>query len=178
MTALIHPFVQVCLLRMRPQDLPFSHLLLGIALVAHTLVSVVGSATAYPLNQAIVAGAVETIVLVTLVAALLLAQSHRERLVQTLTALAGANAVLGFVALPVIGLLPESSDAVNVSGVANVARIVLLVLLCWNVAVMGHVLRHALSIGMAFGMVLSVVFVWLYWSVLDMLNISGSTAAS
>lgn len=172
MTALIRPFVQVCLLRMRPQDLPSSQFLLYIVLVVHTVISVIGSTASYPLPRAVAAGALETIVMAGLVAALLFAQRHPERLVQTLTALAGANAILNFIALPMLGLLPEvqgQSTADTAGGAAVAARLMLLVLLCWNVAVIGHVLRHALSVGMAFGIALSIGFVWLYWSVLDLL---------
>ena len=81
--------------------------------------------------------------------------SHRARLVQTLTALAGTGAIITLVSLPIsgwfLGAGPESREG-------GFAIILLLMLVAWSLAVAGHIFRHALSVPFFVGLVLAIVF--------------------
>ena len=158
MGALIRPFVHICLLRMGPQDLPSSPALLALVLFSHTLVGAFVSAVNLRFGQAIAAGVTDTALLCGLTIALLMLQELRERTVQTLTALAGAGTVLGFLAYPV-SLWLRDAHAVDQPSPALTA--LLLAMLGWSLVVSGHILRHALSAPYYLGLLVSVAFYWI-----------------
>ena len=158
MGALIHPFIRICMLRMRPQDLPSSSTLLAVVLVAHTLLSVCAAAIDLRFGPALVAGVADTALVCGLTTALLMLCKLRERAIQTLTALAGAGTVIGFLAFP-ISLWLHDAEAAHEQSPA--LMVLLLAVLAWSLAVSGHILRHALSAPYYVGLLVSVGFYWI-----------------
>jgi len=153
--AILNPFIQICLLRQGPQDLPTSGILLAIALTAHTVMSIVWSNISLNAGSALLSGLLDTLLLVVLTATLLYAQRRKSRVIQTLTALAGTGTIITFLALPVSGWLQGVDQS---AGEGGPAVIMLLILMGWSLAVVGHIFRHALSIPYFFGLVLAMVF--------------------
>ena len=164
MGALIRPFVLICLLRVRPQDLPASWTLLAVTIATHSLMSVLLSSINLRIGHAVLAGLTETALLCALTGSLLLLQRIRERTVQTLSALAGSDTVIGFIALPVGTWLRQ----VNLVGDSTVApALLLLALIAWSLVVSAHILRHALSTSFFLGLVVAVAFYWMSIQVLN-----------
>ena len=155
MRAIINPFIQICLLRQGPQDLPTSGILLAIALIAHTVMSIVWSKVSLNAVSAVLSGLLDTGLLVVLTGILLYAQRRNARIIQTLTALAGTGTIITFLALPVSGWLQGADQS---AGEGGFAVLLLLILMGWSLAVAGHIFRHALSIPYFFGLVLAAVF--------------------
>ena len=84
--------------------------------------------------------------------------SFMHRFTQTLTALAGSGAILGVVALPV--LLWQKQIGGADTGI-TLPTLLILLWTAWNIVEVGHVLRHALSTLFAFGIALSVVYMYI-----------------
>lgn len=153
--AIINPFLQICLLRQGPQDLPSSGILLGIALAAHTIMAILLSNISLNVASAFFAGVLDSVLLVVMTAGLLYIQRRPARITQTVSALAGTGAIITFVALPLSGMLHGADQS---AGEGGFALLLLLILTGWSLAVAAHIFRHALSIPYFFGLVLSVVF--------------------
>ena len=154
MRAILNPFIQICLLRQGPQDLPTSGILLAIALTAHTVMSIAWSISLNA-GSALLSGLLDTLLLVVLPATLLYAQGRKSRVIQTLTALAGTGTIITFLALPVSGWLRGADQS---AGEGGLAMIMLLILMGWSLAVVGHIFRNALSIPYFFGLLLAMLF--------------------
>ena len=137
---LLKTFINLCLLRANPQDLPAAPVLTVGALLAYMLVSVGLSAPDLGLGRAASWAVLDTLVLAILTHSALLIRRFPERLYQTLTALMGSSALLGLAAWPLI----NSQNTV-----------LQIVLLLWNLAVVAHILRHALSVPLALGFIVS-----------------------
>lgn len=164
MRALIHPFVQISLLRMKPQDLPSSGTLLALVLVAHTVVGVAVASVNLRFDHALAAGVIDTALMCGLTTGLLMLRTLRERTVQTLTALAGAGTVIGLVAYPVSIWLHQAHQA---NDPAPALGILLLAVLGWSLAVSAHIFRHALSAPYYIGLLIAVAFYWIAVRVLS-----------
>ena len=162
MNALVRPFLAICLFRIGPQDLPTSTVLLGVALAAHAVSGTLVSLLVLGFWQAIAAGITGTAVLALLAWSLLMLNRLGERTVQTLSALAGCDALIGFIAVPVMMYAHAAEPAAR-----QVAGPLILALIVWSIAVFGHVLRHALATSMMIGVVVAVVFYWISMSVLN-----------
>jgi hypothetical protein len=163
---LVRTLLDIALLRLGPQDLPDSRFLLGLTLTAHALSVLLLSLAVHSVASSFLAGVVDTAVLVLLTLTLLYAQKLQQRLVQTLSALAGTGALLGFLALVPTWwwFLAERSG-----GDRALPWLLLLLLVVWSLLVMGHVLRHALSANLGIGLAVAAVFYWIAITVRDRL---------
>ena len=160
--AIVNPFIQICLLRQAPQDLPASGILLAITLTAQTVMSILllGNASLGAVN-AVVWGLLDTVLLVVLTGALLYVSRHIARITQTVTALAGTGAIITFIALPIYGWLHGVDQA---AGEGGFALLLLLILAGWSLAVAGHIFRHALSLPSYFlGLALAMALYLISW---------------
>lgn len=150
--AVVDPFIQICLLRRGPQDLPTSGILLAIALTAHTVVVMLFFTLYGNVVRALLSGLLDTVLLTALTALVLYTQNKGARFVQTLTALAGTAAIITLISVPLTGwyLAAEAQG----SG----AVMLLLVLMVWSLAIAGHILRHALSAPYFVGLLVAIGF--------------------
>ena len=165
MLALARPFVEMCLLRLGPQDLPASPFLLGVAVAAYVGLGVLVTALHYPFLTAVAISVTGTLIFGLLAYALLSVRGVAGRFFQTGAALAGTGVVLEAVALPLVALLEAGEPADAGSGAGSGAGAILvipwLVFLVWSWVVGGHILRHALSVRLPAGIGLSIALFWL-----------------
>lgn len=152
-------FPSICLLRGNPQDLPTSNLLMVSALTAYGLADVVGVLDTLPAENAFLAAAVDTLVLVAATQLALRWRNLENRLLQTLSALAGCGALLSLLAWGIAGLTREWLPPTWVWAP----------FLLWYTLVFGHVLRHALSISLTAGVVASLLYLILSMGVTGLL---------
>ena len=166
MLQLIRAWFDICLLRRAPQELPASSYLLGLSLCCYGLVSVLVSSQSYPFGQALLLAAVDLGMLVLFVWSLLYLQRKTARINQTLSALAGTGSLMGIIALPLLLAIGPGTVAEPVP--APLLSLWLLLLL-WNLFVMAHIIRHALSSSFAIGFGISLLYALLNMQVITTL---------
>lgn len=149
MTALLRVFFDICLLRQGPQDLPAAQALLWISLLAHAIGSLVLASISLSGEAAMLSALVESLLMVTLSYVLLAVNNRRARWLQTLTALAGTNVILVMFALPLM-VWWQSLRAANLDQV--IPALLILGLVIWNLMILAHIFRHALSSRFGLGM--------------------------
>ncbi|QIK38413.1 hypothetical protein GWK36_10960 [Caldichromatium japonicum] len=156
MWVLIQFFVELCLLRRRPQEIPPSDALLILIMVVDLVVgTLVGITAGVPgLVSLLQSGAELALLLAGLYAALVLLK-HPARFLQASTALLGSRVVIGLTAIP-----PLLLNLVGGRGSALVAlgAFILLGLLVWGILVTGHILRHTFSITLGQGTAIALAF--------------------
>ncbi|MTW21039.1 hypothetical protein [Allochromatium palmeri] len=156
MQALIKFFVELCLLRRPPQDLPASEMLLGVVLLADLVIGVlVGITAGLSWLTSLLQGLAEILLMLMALYAALTQLKRRPRFLQTATALLGSGAMLGLVAIPPLSLNPTGSQE---SDLAALGAFLLLGLVIWGILVTGHILRHAFSITLGQGSAIAVAF--------------------
>jgi hypothetical protein len=145
MTAIIRAFVSMCLLRMAPQQLPASVPLLGTVLAIDLVLSPFAMQYTYALPVAVMVVITDLVFLATFLNLALSLKRLRGRLVQTLTAIEGTDIVIMLVAW-----LPSHwFYSLKQAGASTLLPALLLFfLMIWNVVVISHILRHALSTSM------------------------------
>jgi len=155
MLRLITIWLDVCLLRAGPQDLPASRMLVWLSLGAYLLISFFLSYPGYPFGVSVEMAGVDLILLAIFAMAPLYLLNKTARINQTLTALAGSGAVLGLVALPLVQVVFEGQES---GEVPPFVALVWLILFGWSLLVMGHIMRHALSVAFAIGLGVAVLY--------------------
>ena len=155
MEALSRFFVELCLLRRGPQDLPASSTLLGLILAINLVASLlVGLAADLSAPIALGQGLADALLTLGLLHLALRLTRHPARFVQLATALLGAGALLSLVAVAPLVLLSGAESR----GETSLAGLPLLVLLFWSLLVTGHILRHGLDLRLGQGVLIAVAY--------------------
>lgn len=164
MGKLIGRFIDICLLRAGPQDLPASSALLALTLLAYIASGVIVLLPSASPGSAVTQALVDTLLLAGLLRLALQWRGFPKRFDQTLAALAGAGAFLGMIAWPLVASI-YYADAQGLA--APFQSLLLLAVFVWTLAVIGHILRHALSTSYAVGFLFGTVYVMLSMGLLS-----------
>lgn len=155
MEALIRFFVELCLLRRAPQDLPGSSTLLGLILVINLVASVlVGLAAGLAAPVALGQGLADAVLTLGLLHLALSLTRRPARFFQLATALLGTGALLSLVAVAPLLLLSGAESR----GETSLAGLPLIFLLFWSLLVTGHILRHGFDLRLGQGVLIAVAY--------------------
>jgi hypothetical protein len=164
--ALIYYFIELCLLRRAPQDLPASPTLLKALVLVYLAVGVlVGTATGEGAGVALLQTLVDAALLLGLLYAGLRWLGRLPRLLQAGSALLGSSALLSLLVLVPLGMASGGED----SELTGVAALLFLALLAWSIVVTGHILRHTLDLALVQGALIAVAYNLLAYSLLGAL---------
>ncbi|NIR60494.1 MAG: hypothetical protein GWO02_13765 [Gammaproteobacteria bacterium] len=153
--SLLERFIEVCLLRAGPQDLPASRALLGLALIAYVAVLTAIGLVDLGWHNAVARTAVDLALTAGLLHLALHVRRVPARFVQSLSAIAGTGALLGAVLWPLAAWVTSAERGDAAAALASLATLAVLI---WSLVVLGHILRHALSLSFAGGMLASVIY--------------------
>ncbi|TVQ85828.1 MAG: hypothetical protein EA400_14660 [Chromatiaceae bacterium] len=160
MLAIAYFFIDLSLLRRPPQDLPASTVLFWLVTLTAFGGGVLLAVTAG--SPASVGSAQSVLGLGLMYAALYLGLNLVERTArfwQAATALAGADTLVGLIALLPIGLaVSQGGSAGEESGALALAGLMFLGLVVWSVVIKGHILRHTFGLTLAQGVAIAVAF--------------------
>lgn len=155
MQALIHLFIELCLLRKGPQDLPGSTALVqALALVYLAVGVVVGLATGQGLWAALAQTLVDLGLLLGLLHLGLQWMGRSARFLQAGAALLGSGAILSLLVLVPLGMAPSGEDA----ELSDLGALLFMALLAWSILVTGHILRHTLDLTLVQGALIAVAY--------------------
>jgi hypothetical protein len=149
MHALFNLFLDICLFRKGPQEVPASPVLLKLSLITYGLSGlVVMWVINTKLSTALLQTLLDLVLLVGMTYGVLQMQGFGARFGQTMTALLGTGTLLGLMALPVVIWMGEAATDDGMT----LPWFLFYLLLGWSIAVMAHVLQHALSTTRAIAM--------------------------
>ena len=151
-------FLEICLLRKGPQDLPKSTELLVLSLFMYTLIDVLLTVQSRPLVDALMVSFVDVGFLLLVTFLILKQHKHLERWHQTMTALFGTGVILGIFIFPLVfGGFQNQYEA----WLQQIIVLLFLIMVVWNVAVLAHIVRHAISTSAGIGVMIAILYVWM-----------------
>jgi hypothetical protein len=162
MRALLDLFLDICLLRKGPQQVPVSPVLLRLTLVTYGISGLLVPLLDTDLPTSLLLVLVDIALLTGLTYGVLRLRGYGERLPQTLTALLGTGTLLQLLALPVLIWLDQE---VAGNGMPELPWLLWFGLFAWSIAIMAHILHHALSVSYGLGALYSVGYVLISWIV-------------
>lgn len=159
---LLLAFWRLCLLRLSPEDLPASPFLLTGLIVINFLLGVVCFLIQHDLSGAILRVAADLLITLGIVTLLLIFALRIHRIMQTLIAVSGTSMILNVFSVPLLFLLPP------VGAGQSALALLLTLLFIWQVFVMGGIFRHAFTLSLPAGILLSIVSIMLALSLFYM----------
>ena len=159
MFQLVNVFWQICLLKRAPQDVPASTTLLWLTLGVYSVIGFGVSLITLGGVAAFISSVVDMGLLAGLTFLVLWSRELTPRYVQTTTALAGTGAIMTALALPLLVMQAGLGQS------AMLPSVFVLVLMVWNLNIMGHILRNALDAKQWVGLLLAVMYLYVSISV-------------
>lgn len=167
MGKIVDAFWKICLFRQGPQDVPASSTLMMLGMLAYATTSVfIGLLNLSPV-AALLSGVFDMALVAAMTQLLLWIKDLGARFQQTFTALMGTGAILGLLALPLLYIQLQVGEQA-----ALLPSVLILALVVWNLAVVGHILRHAMGAPFFVGLLLAVVFMYVSVSVMRSLFVT------
>lgn len=145
-------FLDICWLRKGPQDIPVGQGLMLRAGIAYVILGLVLGDVTQSMGTAWMEVLLDLVLLVLFVKLVLTVKSKPARFEQTLTAFLGSGAIITLCAVPVFWLINTSPEG------ASLPVLLWLGLFLWNLAISGHILRHALEVSMPVGVVIAAAY--------------------
>lgn len=144
----------ICLLRAAPQHLPCSWELLGLAAIAALASSYAAVWTYAPAPDSLPPLLVGLLLTLGFTYAILAFRGLKVRFIQTASALLGTDAIITAITLPLLHLAGSSvaQNAYILSAMAGLG--------IWNLFIMGHILRHALSLPLPGGILVALGYIF------------------
>ena len=160
-------FFGICCFRLKPQDLPPAPELLLICLGAYATSSYFLAITSQTAVVSLLSALVDTAVLSLLTYIVLGFWRVPERWYQVTSALTGTGIIFNLMATPLsflLATLPKGEPFLLL------VFLLVIILLVWNIAVMAHIMRHALNASFSLGILVSIFYVWLITFMLSYLQ--------
>lgn len=166
LSSVLQLFVDLVRLRARPQDLPASDGLVLVSALALAVTTTLALQPFYPLTTGSARVGLDLLLQLLIVQGTLRAIGHPERFRQTFTAICGTGVIFTLLAWPLYTILVDRDPSHPIAGAS-----VLLVfgIYGWAVAVLGHILRHALEIRMSAALGCALLYVVVTTAVGEML---------
>jgi len=162
MYALFNLFLDICLFRKGPQHVPASLALLRLTLITYGLSGfLVLLLSVSPLTAGLMV-LIDIALLSALIYGALALWNYKMRFIQTLTALLGTGTLLQLLVLPVsVWMMQELSK----TGTPEFPWLLSLGLIIWSIAVIAHILHHALAISRGLGLLYTLGYVIISWTI-------------
>ncbi|EAR21415.1 hypothetical protein [Nitrococcus mobilis] len=144
----------ICLLRTAPQELPCSWEVLGLTLTAGLGLGYAAMWVYGPTPDALPTLLVGLLFTLGFIYGILAFRGLRIRFVQTASAIFGTDAIITLISLPVLSAAGtgNAQDAYLLFAMAGLGT--------WNLLVIGHILRHALSLPLPGGLLVALGYIF------------------
>lgn len=156
MASVLQLFAEMLRLRAAPQDLPARDGIVVGSVVAAAGAALLAIRSLYPLDMAAARIALDLVLQLAFVVAVLRLAGHPERFRQTFSALCGTGAILVLLTWPLNDILASRPPE---SGLAAGAVLLLFGIYGWSVLVAGHILRHALGLTLGRGVLVALGYI-------------------
>ncbi|MES9965275.1 MAG: hypothetical protein ABW116_17240 [Candidatus Sedimenticola sp. 20ELBAFRAG] len=171
MKKLLNVFIDICLLRAAPQDLPASGFLMlwaaALGLVTGTVVIV--DDFGGPAN-ALLAQLMDLALMMSLLRLGLVLSGKGARFVQSATALFGTGIVVNLVSMPLLLMMGDDPAA---SPLGGLGVLLFMFLAVWAIVIIAHILRHAFEITFLGGSTIAILYFFLINGLVQALFLGG-----
>jgi hypothetical protein len=148
-------FIDLCLFRASPSDIPASQQLMKVTLVIYFILTVIVNQLDVSWNTSLLISLADILVMIIFVSLLLNFRNLKVRYVQVITALAGSGCVMTIVAFPVMWWFYQTDPEQQATSFA----MMMIALLIWGLMVVAQIFRHALDVSSGTATIITIVYI-------------------
>ncbi len=149
-------FIDLCLFRASPSDIPASQQLMKVTLVIYFILMVIVNQLDVSWNTSLLISLADILVMIIFVRILLNFRNLKVRYVQVVTALAGSGCVMTIVAFPIMWWFYQTDPDQQATSIAMMMMIALLI---WGLMVVAQIFRHALDVRSGTATIITIVYI-------------------
>jgi len=164
---LLKIFVDICLFRAKPEQLPYSYFLMMLCIIAYMVSGMAVSLINQSVSKAVLIVVVDTVMMLSFIYVGLWIRSFLNRARKTITAIAGTGTLFTIIGLPLMMALNNQPKDQS-----SIFSVLILIVVIWNVAVVGHILRSALSMPSWVGVTIALMYFYVSINVLSVLSLA------
>jgi len=150
--------IDIILFKAGPQDIPAATFLLKLMLLVYFLTGLLATLLNFNFFTAIEISIIDIFLLILAAVPLLKLQKLDNRILQTLTAIFGALGLFNLISLPFdiwYNLLLSGNYEQNLN---QLPSLIMIFLSIWGLAILGHILHHALNINLILAAGISIFY--------------------
>ncbi|MDF1588935.1 MAG: hypothetical protein P1P93_07245 [Gammaproteobacteria bacterium] len=151
----IRSYIDLCLFKASPADLPASQWLLRLTLFAYFIIGTGIGLIDSPIRISVASSLADTLTMVVALWLMLNFRGMLNRYQQSLTALTGAGCCIGIVAIPIMLLFSQVDVKQQMT---SYVMLLMIALMFWSLMVTAHILRKSLDIKPGTAAVLTVAY--------------------
>jgi len=136
-------FVDLCLFKAGPADLPASQSLLKITLLIYLILGVIVNRLDSDWNTSLFVSLADVLVLMIVAGLLLKFRGFEPRYTQTVTALAGTGSCIAIIGFPIIWWFYQIEPTQQAT---SYAMLLMVALMFWSLMITAHIFRKSLEI--------------------------------
>jgi len=140
---ILQRFIDLCLFKAGPADLPASHALMKITLLVYFILGIAVNSLDSDLNTSLFVSLADVVVMMIATALLLKFRGYQTRYIQTLTAMAGTGSCIALIGFPIIWWFYQIDAEQQAT---SLAMLLMVALMFWSLMVMAHIFRQSLDI--------------------------------
>ena len=161
MYELLKLFFGIAIFKKGPQDIPASPWLLRLLIPVYMMVNYLILMLSNDMFSALLQVSVDVILIIVFAWGCMFIAGKPERYQQTACALLGTDALISLFAIPALATLIGQGSAL--------ALLAVVLLMLWHWVVSGHILRHALSQPLVFGLGVAFLYILISFQVMALL---------
>ncbi len=152
---IVRSYIDLCLFKASPADLPVSQWLLRLTLLAYFIIGTGIGLIDSPMKISVASSLADTVMMMAALWLMLNFRGMLNRYQQSLTALAGAGCCIGIVGIPVMLLFNQVNTKDQMT---SYVMLLMIALMFWSLMVTAHILRDSLDIKPGTAAVLTVIY--------------------
>jgi len=166
MSAIIHHYLRLVLLKASPQDMPASSVLLMILVFFYFILALINASSINNISSSLLHSVIDIAMLFIFTHVLL--RDKKQRINQTLNAFIGVGLVIGI--LHTLSSLFTSANQ-DPQDVSMLTQLIFFMIFIWVVVVYGHIIRCATEVNMSVACAISLGYIIL--NVMVLVSLSG-----
>ncbi|AGS39034.1 hypothetical protein CYCME_0693 [Cycloclasticus zancles 78-ME] len=159
-------FVDLCLIKKGPQDVPDSTILLKAVFFIYFLSGSLLLSSSMAFGEAVVQSFIETILLGLFVYILLSFFALKNRFNQSVTAIYGSGALITVISAPFVFLMGGMTGNEGSTGVLG---LVVFLIVCWSFAVLANIIRQTIQKSLGVSLLLTFCYLYLSYHVIQLI---------
>ena len=163
---LLRIFVDLCLIKKGPQDVPDSSVLLKAVFFIYFLSGTLLLSSSVALSEAVAQSFIETLLLGFFVYLLLTFFAVKNRFNQSVTAIYGSGALITTLSVPFVFLMGSMT---NSEGSTGAVGLIVFLIVCWSFVVLANIIRETIQKSLGICLLLTFCYLYLSYQVIQLI---------
>lgn len=163
---LLRLFLDLCLIKKGPKDVPDSDVLLKVVFCLYFLAGTVLLSSSLTLSEALIQSLIEALLVGVFIYLLVSLFGVKNRFNQSVTAVYGSGAFITISSTPFIFWMGSLADSESSTGIVGV---IVFLIVCWSFIVMANIIRETIQKSLSVSLLLTFCYLYVSYQLISMM---------